>query len=176
MSIDKLGGIQNNPEIRNACRTNNKTADNETVFFTKTTKNITASMRKVFNEDIKQSPLDDRVPNKSTLNKMEFNALFRDKNGGITYQNKNGDTIRISNFEAEIATGMEGATQVEFKSKDGKTSNTVLYDPDGNPLKGTLTVINKDGRQVKYEYEYDLNGNKNLIRYTSDISPKFHAH
>ena len=139
-----------------------------------------------FKHDIQQSKLDDRLPNQAWLNKNGFNVPFKsggfgglkigdqpylqDMNGGRTYQNDKGDTIRISNFEAEIATGMNGSTQVEYNSHDGKISDTVLYDPDGNPLKGYLTVKNDDGSIVKYEYEYDINGNKQVKRLSTEYA------
>jgi len=137
-----------------------------------------AFVGKDFDENIKNSKLDDCVPNKSWLNKKGFNVPFKgakigrfetkdslyiqDMNGGRTYQNKNGDTIRISEFEGEFATGLKGSKQVEYKSKDGKTADTVIFDPDGNPLKGYLTVKKDDGTIIKYQYEYDENGNKQV--------------
>lgn len=131
-----------------------------------------------FDRFFSKIPLDDRIPNKSSLAKSGFNVPFPgtkigdveipqqecllDMNGGKTYQNKNGDKIRISSFEGELALGMEGASSVEYKSKDGNLDNKVYYDPDGNPVKGSLSVKNYDGSTTRYEYEYDIDGNKKI--------------
>lgn len=138
------------------------------------------SLEKDLEKNLAMSPLDERIPNKATLKKMGFNVPFGgkmgkieipkqecilDMNGGKTYQNKNGDTIRISSFEAEMATKMPGSTSVEYNSKDGTVKQSMLYDPDGNPLKGKLIVENEDGSIETFEYEYDLDGNKKVTSY-----------
>lgn len=126
-----------------------------------------------------KSKLDDRIPNKSTLNKLGFNVPFPgilgskpqpyllDMNGGKTYQDKDGNTIRICQFEGELAAGMEGATSVEYKSDDMR--HQVIYDPEGNPMKGSLTVENEDGSIEQFEYEYDLDGNKHVTSYQKAV-------
>ena len=168
-SVDQMKEI-----IKSQIPAKTESGGKETIAFPKTQ----TQAKKDFEEDIKMSKLDDCVPNKSWLAKNGFNVPFKgmkmgrietkdqpylqDMNGGRTYQNKNGDTIRISEFEAELATGLKGSKQVEYKTNDGKTSDTVIFDPDGNPLKGYLTVKNDDGTIVKYQYEYDENGNKTV--------------
>lgn len=132
-----------------------------------------------------KSKLDDRIPNKATLNKLGFNVPFPatkvgnielpeqeyllDMNGGKTYQNKNGDTIRIFQFDAELATGMTGATGVEYKSKDGNMRHQMYYDPEGNPIKGSMTVENEDGSIENFTYEYDLDGNRHVTSYQKSV-------
>ncbi|MBQ2610793.1 hypothetical protein IJF81_00205, partial [bacterium] len=128
-----------------------------------------------FDNVIKNSPLDDRIPNKNSLKKLgyivegkekvgslEVDNVKLDMNGGKTYHDKNGNKIRICNFDGERALGMKGATAVTYENKDGNFTNTVYYDPDGNPVKGNAYVKNDSGTVTKYEYEYDFNGNKIL--------------
>lgn len=148
-------------------------------------KNGTNTIEKDLDKNLAKSPLDDRIPNKSTLKKLGFNVPFpggkigktelksqdylMDMNGGRTYQNKNGDTIRICEFDGVLETGMEGATSVEYKSKDGSMRHKLYYDPDGNPMKGTMTVQNKDGSIETFEFEYDLDGNKKVTSYNKMV-------
>ncbi|MBP3821543.1 hypothetical protein J6G99_07870 [bacterium] len=126
------------------------------------------SSQKTFEQDIQNAKLDDRIPNKVVLNKMGYKQSYYDKNGGVTYQNNEGETIRICGFEGAFATGLEGSTSVQYSSKDGKTKQTVIYDPAGNPLKGYLSVKHDDGSIVKYQYEYDMDGNKQVKSVTTE--------
>ncbi|MCI1273121.1 MAG: hypothetical protein LKG27_01660 [Clostridiaceae bacterium] len=137
-----------------------------------------------FDKDISQSKLDDRIPNKSSLAKMGFGFTPRtvtlpggrtittsnlDMNGGLSYFNDKGDSIRISNDTLE---GGTGATQVDYTTKDKSIEHSIVYDKGGNPLKGYLNVRQPNGTVVKYKYEYDMNGNKNLVSCTTEYPKK----
>lgn len=171
-ALNNLGNIGNISNITSLSSTSGPAKSNE-IFINKSEK-----VDPNFERFLSKIPLDDRIPNKSSLAKLGFNVPFPgikigdkeipeqefllDMNGGKTYQNKNGDTIRICSFDGELALGTKGANSVEYKSKDGNLANKVYYDPDGNPVKGSLTVKNYDGSTTSYQYEYDIDGNKKI--------------
>lgn len=178
--IDGLNGIQGiNSQIQDL-KPLASMSDNRQIQFPKAKQED-----KLLAAHLNESKLDERVPNKAALNKLGFNVPFSakkignmefpeqpfllDMNEGKTYQNKNGDTIRICEFDGALESGMKGATSVEYKSKDGGMAHKVLYDPEGNPMKGSLTVTNKDGSIEQFEYEYDLDGNKHVTSYQKAV-------
>lgn len=118
-----------------------------------------------FKNSFEQSKLDDRIPTKASLNKLGFEqSKLMDTNGGQYYTNKNGDQIRISNFDHTDSIGdVEGGTFVDYKSKDGKIHNSISYDKFGNPVKGMLKVTNTDGTVTSYQFKYDDEGNLRVV-------------
>lgn len=92
---------------------------------------------------------------------QDENGLYYmlDMNGGKTYVNEKGESVRISEFEAGIVPG--GKVQVTYKSPDGKTENSITYDKNNKPLSGFVTI--KDGDNLTtMTYEFDADGNKVL--------------
>jgi hypothetical protein len=63
-----------------------------------------------------------------------------------------------------MLTGPEGSSYVTFFSADGKTTQEVVFDPYGEPLKGGLEITDDYGYVESYSYEYDLDGNKSIRR------------
>jgi len=119
-----------------------------------------------------KSKLDDRVPNKASLKKMGFEGSstgIMDMNGGEYYSNKNGDSIRVAGWHGSMIMGPQGSTCVAYKSADGKYNHEICYDPEGNPMKGVLITENEDGSIEKFEYEYDLDGNKKVTSYQMTV-------
>ncbi len=117
---------------------------------------------------MQQSPLDARMPNRASLKKAGFSGgdkLAMDMNGGFHYSNERGDTVRISH---DAFVNGYAAPQAEYKSHDGKISQTIVYDQDGNPFKGYMDVKQDDGSIVKYQYEYDIDGNTKITQKTVD--------
>ncbi len=98
------------------------------------------------------------MPNRVSLKKAGFSTgkFAMDMNGGIHYSNERGDTVRISH---DAFVNGYAAPQAEYKSHDGKISQTIVYNQDGNPFKGYMDVKQDDGSIVKYRYEYDVDGN-----------------
>ena len=87
-----------------------------------------------------------------------------DMNGGKTYFNEKGESIRISEFEAGMVEG--GKVEVTYTSADGKTQNHIIYGEDDKPIQGVVTV--KDGDNfTTMSYKIDADGNKVL---TSSVS------
>ena len=125
-----------------------------------------------YDKDLEQamqkSPLDSRMPNRASLKKAGFSGgdkLTMDTNGGFLYSNERGDTVRISH---DAFVNGKAAPQAEYKSHDGKISQTIVYDQDGNPFKGYMDVKQDDGSIVKYQYEYDIDGNTIIKQKTVD--------
>ena len=113
---------------------------------------------KQLNVLLNNSPLDDRVPNKASLKKMGFEpSKFVDMNGANIYVNDKGDRVRVE------TRGF--GTFVDFTSKDGKVTHRLQYDSDGNPMKGTLIVEDANGSIENINYEYELDGSKNIIEH-----------
>ncbi len=81
-----------------------------------------------------------------------------DKNGGKTYVDKEGNSIRVSEFESQFA--FPGSTMVSYTKKGGNFKDEVIYGADGKAIQGKTTVIKEDGTTISYEYKYDSNGNK----------------
>ncbi len=126
------------------------------------------TVEKDLEKKLAKSPLDERIPNKATLKKMGFqseNSDIIDMNGGTYYGNGKGATIRIAGWHGQKISGPENSTCVYYKSEDNKTEHEVVYDPEGNPMKGILTVKNEDGSIETFEFEYDLDGNKKITSY-----------
>lgn len=124
------------------------------------------AIEKDLEKKLANSPLDDRVPNKATLKKMGFTAGgAMDMNGGKYYGNGKGATIRIAGWHGQKLMGPSDSTAVYYRSEDNKTEHEVIYDPEGNPMKGVLTVRNDDGSIETFEFEYDLDGNKKVTSY-----------
>ena len=90
---------------------------------------------------------------KYNLNNQDENGLYyvMDKNGGRTYTNSNGESIRISSFEAQPME--KDAVSVTYSS--GENSNIIIYNKDGKPLEGTLLEEQQDGSSVVYSYKYE---------------------
>ena len=89
-----------------------------------------------------------------TVGKKDENGLnyIMDMNGGRTYENANGERVRISDFDAQFVA--PGGTAVQYS--DGKgSSSEVIYDKDGKPVQGRLAVKQDDGSIVTYEYKYE---------------------
>ena len=75
-----------------------------------------------------------------------------DKNGGSTYVNDKGESVRICSFEAMFVA--PGGTMVSYSNSTGN-SNKVFYDKDGNPVQGRLTVKQADDSLITYEFKYE---------------------
>lgn len=89
-----------------------------------------------------------------TIGQKDENGLnyIMDMNGGRTYENANGERVRISDFDAQFVA--PGGTAVQYS--DGKgSSSEVIYDKDGKPVQGSLTVKQDDGSIITYEYKYE---------------------
>ncbi len=164
MAIEKTGHTQGINPIKTtgiSCKTDSEII--ESIFNSRSNSD---SNQAGFKTALLQSPLDDRIPNLTTLKKLGFGVPFNhpyltggkdspyilDMNGGKTYQNKNGDTIRICDFEQSVT----------YESKDKKICHEIFFDPEGNPLKGTLRTKNEDGSFTNYKFDYDLDGNPEL--------------
>lgn len=159
--IEKLSGFTNLRPLR-------EINNNQPVSL----KTGTNTIEKDLEKNLANSPLDDRIPNKATLKKMGFesdNSGVIDMNGGKYYGNGKGATIRIAGFHGQKIMGPQGSTCVYYKSEDNKTEHEVVYDPEGNPMKGVLTVKNEDGSIETFEFEYDLDGNKKVTSYNKMV-------
>ncbi len=115
-----------------------------------------------FTNLIKQSPLDDRIPNKKSLARMGYSEVKGIKAPGEWYSDKNGNMINILRDDDF---NINGCTIVSYHGKDG-LDHSVTFDPYGNPLKGSISRTEKytDGpiqgaTSDCYDYEYDINGN-----------------
>ena len=75
-----------------------------------------------------------------------------DKNGGSTYMNDKGESVRICSFESMFVS--PGGTMVSYSNSKGN-SNKVFYDKDGNPVQGSLTVKQDDGGLITYDFKYE---------------------
>ncbi len=156
MSIEKMGPAQGINPVKNTGISCN--SDSEIIDSIFNSRSNSDSNQSDFKTALSQSPLDDRIPNLTTLKKLGFGVSFKDQpylldmNGGKTYQNKNGDTIRICDFEQSVT----------YESKDKKTYHEIFFDPEGNPLKGKLETKNADGSFTQYQFEYDVYGNPKL--------------
>lgn len=109
---------------------------------------------------MKQSPLDDRVPNDRSLAKLGFKKSdMVNRTYGQMYEDGKGNTIYIGSFGADMESGVNGALRVRYESKDGMI-HEVYFDPDGNPIKGKLQQSPKlPGDPIEtYKYDYDING------------------
>ena len=93
------------------------------------------------------------------LYQQDENELYytQDMNGGRTYTNAKGESIRVSESEAKLVEG--GKVEVTYTSADGKTQNHIIYGENDKPIKG-YTVV--EGGVTAYEYTYDADGNKVL--------------
>lgn len=91
---------------------------------------------------------------KITIGKQDENGLtyIMDMNGGRTYQNEKGETVRISDFDAQFI--VSGGTAVQYSDGKGKSSE-VIYDKDGNPVQGSISLIQDDGSSIQYKYKYE---------------------
>lgn len=97
------------------------------------------------------------------LYQQDENGLYyiQDMNGGRTYTNEKGESIRISEFEASMVEG--GKVEVTYISSDGKTKNHIIYGENDKPIQGFTTVTGDSWRDMTtYEYTYDAGGNKVL--------------
>lgn len=130
---------------------------------------ITEKQKQEFNEVLAGFEISDTVPDADYLKAGGFGAAkngngkynitlmdedglnyVMDKNGGRTYTNSNGESIRISSFEALLVEN--GATQVTYSS--GENLNSIVYNKDGKPLQGSL-IEQQDGTSVVYQYSYE---------------------
>ncbi len=103
------------------------------------------------------------LPNGQTIavGKKDSDGLnyVLDKNGGKTYRNANGESLRICDFDAQSV--VPGGTAVQYS--DGKNFlSEVFYDGNGKPVQGSLIVRQDNGTSVEYKYKYDAGGNKVL--------------
>jgi hypothetical protein len=118
---------------------------------------------KLLNE---KSKIGDVIPTKASLKANGFEkSEFMDMSGGIYYENKNGDSIRIkvgNGFGDDLPIGF---TCVSFTSANQKTKQEVVFDSSGEPVKGTLSIEDNKGNIELFKYEYDINGNKSVSRY-----------
>ena len=122
------------------------------------------------NNALSKTPVNEQMPNKASLKRAGFSeSPAIDMNGGQYYVNDKVGTIRIASWHGESFLGQKGSSCLSFTSADGKLQNEIVYDPDGNPLKGKLTIVNKDGSFETFEFEYDIDGNKNITSYQKAI-------
>lgn len=131
---------------------------------------ITEKQKQNFNEAIADYKISDTVPDaeylkadgfgsvkigngKYNINSQDENGLYyvMDKNGGRTYTNSNGESIRISPFEGQFVE--KDAVSVTYSSDEN--SNSIIYNKDGKPLQGTLLEKQQDGSSVVYSYKYE---------------------
>lgn len=158
--IEKLSGFTNLRPLR-------EINNNQPVSL----KTGTNTIEKDLERNLAKSPLDERIPNKAALKKMGFedNNGVMDMNGGRYYNKPGVGTIRIAGWHGDQLMGGEGSSCVAFTSADGKLKNEIVYDPDGNPMKGILTVENEDGSIETYKFEYDIDGNKKVTSYNKMV-------
>lgn len=117
------------------------------------------NMDKALDNELKDSKLDERMPNKASLAKNGFKASdLIDMNGGQWFKNDKGESVRICEFDGKAVAGAKA--MVEYNSKDGLLKHQIYYDSDGNPMKGSAYVKNDDGTTTVYNFEYDLDGNR----------------
>ena len=120
-----------------------------------------------FNQLLKDSLLDDRVPTAKSLAKKGYTEVTGQIYGlGRWFTDKNGNMINIVEFKNEAG---QKSISVNYNQKNGNYHN-VTYDADGNPIKGTIINNPKvPGSPVEtYEYEYDIEGNPFLTRYKEE--------
>lgn len=161
-NVSALQGIS----LSNSSGTLKTTSNGQSINFPKGDGVLEKNLEKA----LMDSALDDRIPNKSSLNKMGFKTSgMKDMNGGTWYKNENGDNIRIAGFHGDMISGPEDSTTVMFRSADGNFKHEVVYDPEGNPLKGVLVVENEDGSMEQYNYDYDIDGNKHVTSYQKAV-------
>jgi|InofroStandDraft_1065614.scaffolds.fasta_scaffold00063_113 hypothetical protein len=136
------------------------------------TGNDDKELNKKLNNALAKTPVDEQMPNKASLKRAGFKADESgviDMNGGQYYIKPGVGTIRIAGWHGNELMGSEGSSSVSFTSSDGKLKNEILYDPDGNPMKGILTVENEDGFIETYKFEYDIEGNKKVTSYQKEV-------
>ena len=118
------------------------------------------------NNALLQSPLNEQMQNNVSLKKLGFmSGEYVDMNGGKHYTNNKGDHILIAGWNGDKITGPKGSKCVSYTSADKKIQHEVVYDPDGNPLKGILIKENDDGSKEQFKFEYDINGEKTITSY-----------
>lgn len=108
---------------------------------------------------------------KSEVMTEDENGMFylQDMNGGRTYFNEAGESVRVSEFEGQLVPG--GKLEVTHTSADGKTSNHIIYGEDDKPISGFVTVKDADGNvTATYNYEFDADGNRILKSCTTNGS------
>ncbi len=123
------------------------------------------------NKQLDKSKLGDTIPDLNFLKEGGFGSkatpismkddnglnYMLDMNGGKTYFNEEGESIRISEFEAQQVA--RGGVSVEYQSKNRDYRNNIIYNAEGKPVKGYLQVKNENGTFTAYVYEYDSKGN-----------------
>jgi len=115
---------------------------------------------------LEQSKLNGKLPNPATLKNMGFEkGQYMDMNGGVYYRNAlTGEGIRVAGWHGSMIMGKEGQSAVCYTSGDGKFKHEVLYDENGNPLKGVIAQTDANGKTIYTKYKYSADGN--ILTYT----------
>ncbi len=81
--------------------------------------------------------------------------------------------VNIVEFKNET-TG-EFYSSVNFTAKDG-SYHEITYDPEGNPIKGSITKApqNPGDPTEQFEYEYDIEGNPFIKKH--DLQYPYYSH
>ena len=124
-----------------------------------------------FNQLLKESPLDDRVPTAKSLAKKGYTEDPGCRTPGKTFTDKNDNVINIVGFNNDAG---QKSVCVTYIQKNG-SSQKVIYDADGNPVKGKIKNMPKaPGDPVEiFEYEFDIEGTPFLTKYNYE-NPSIH--
>lgn len=172
MSIERLGASEPLQQVETPKSTRTNRLANKMMMKMPKGGN-SAKVKEDFEKLLEQSPLDDRIPTAKSLAKKGYHEVTGQIYGlGRWFTDSNGNMINIVNFKNE--NGQEYAS-VNFTAKDG-SYHGITYDPDGNPIEGTITKTpqNPGDPTERFEYEYDIEGNPFIKKH--DLQYPYYSH
>ena len=136
MSIEKLNAASSLSEIQAPQNDRTGKLQKKLSNFVSLKGGENKNLKEHFENLLKESPLDDRIPTAKSLAKKGYHEVTGQIYGlGRWFTDSNGNMVNIVEFQNENG---EKFSSVNFTAKDG-SYHGIKFDPEGNPIDGTLT-------------------------------------